>query len=75
MIRVLILMKAPCANRDVANAESLGDHHVGLSFSTGKNDLRTLHYTVQQRAGMGDGQQFLFLSLRKPDVDWRAASA
>ena len=41
---LVVKATAPFANRDVANAESLGDHHVGLCFRAGQNDLRMLHH-------------------------------
>ncbi|MCY3653854.1 MAG: hypothetical protein OXG70_02315 [Cyanobacteria bacterium MAG IRC1_bin_28] len=70
-----VIGTAPFANRDRANAEALGDHHLGLSFGAGQNDLRTLHHTVPQCAGMGAGSQFLLLSLSKTDGDWRGTAA
>ena len=38
----------------MANAVALGEHHLGLCFGAGRNDLSTLHNSMVQCAGMGD---------------------
>ena len=64
---LVVKARAPFANGDVADAESLGNLQVGFSFSTGQNNLRRLHQAVRQCAGAGHGLQLLFLCLVKAD--------
>ena len=55
------------AHRDMADAQSLSNHHVRLSFPTGQNNLGALHQAVTQAAGTGHGLLLLFLFLTKAD--------
>ena len=45
---LIVKATAPLAHRDMADAQSLSDHHVRLSFSAGQNNLRPLHQAVTQ---------------------------
>ena len=62
------------AHRDMADAQSLSNHHVRLSFPTGQNNLGALHQAVTQAAGTGHGLLLLFLFLTKADGHGRATN-
>jgi len=59
---LVVIGTAPFAHRYGAHLQSLGNHPMGFFFSSGQNNLRTLHQPVGQWARMGDGQQFIFSS-------------